>query len=106
MIASNKVFGVLVSHLGSKQKCENPGQVGVAQSLQAKRRTESSQVSGAKSQKPQANHDGTPAPRAHRVPDVRAIQLILANKFAWDLQSPICRNGCPSCCRNSEVLYL
>ena len=33
MLASNKVFGVLVSHLSSKQKHENPGQVGVAQIL-------------------------------------------------------------------------
>jgi hypothetical protein len=60
MLASSEVFSVLVSvaqkhekpenpghesfHLGSKQKHENPGQVGVAQSLQAKRNLESKSV--------------------------------------------------------------
>jgi hypothetical protein len=44
MLASNEVFGVLVSHLVSKQKYENPGQVGVAQILQAKKNPESKSV--------------------------------------------------------------
>jgi hypothetical protein len=44
MLASNEVFSVLVSHLGSKQKHENPGQVGVAQRLQVKRNLESKSV--------------------------------------------------------------
>ena len=50
VLASNEVFSVLESHLrkvsllGSKLKHENPGQVGVAQSLPAKRNSESKSV--------------------------------------------------------------
>jgi hypothetical protein len=44
MLASSEVFSVLASHHGSKQKCENPGQVGVPQSLQAKRNSERKSV--------------------------------------------------------------
>jgi hypothetical protein len=44
MLASNEVFGVLASHLVSKQKHENPGQVGVAQILQAKKNPDSKSV--------------------------------------------------------------
>ena len=38
MLASNEVFGMSVSRYGSKRKNENPAEVGVAQSLQAKRK--------------------------------------------------------------------
>jgi hypothetical protein len=44
MLASNEVFSVLVGHLGSKQKHENPGQVGVAQRLQVKSNLENKSV--------------------------------------------------------------
>ena len=44
MLASNEVFGMSVSRYGSKRKNENPAEVGVAQSLQAKRKGERKSV--------------------------------------------------------------